>query len=144
MLRDHYGFKGMKIYQFSLDPKEENNDFPDRENLILYTGTHDNQTIKGWYLGQEEDVQEGVDQILEKKGCREPKIAHRFAEAVMQSVAQLAVITVQDILDLGDEARINTPGTVGSPNWEWRIANLEGLKKEIPVIRKIFVRTDRI
>ena len=85
-----------------------------------------------------------MDQILEKKGCREPKIAHRFAEAVMQSVAQLAVITVQDILDLGDEARINTPGTVGSPNWEWRIANLEGLKKEIPVIRKIFVRTDRI
>ena len=47
VLRDHYGFKGMKIYQFSLDPKEENNDFPDRENLILYTGTHDNQTIKG-------------------------------------------------------------------------------------------------
>lgn len=144
VLRDHYGFKGMKIYQFSLDPKEENNDFPDRENLILYTGTHDNQTIKGWYLAQEEEVQEGVDRILKKKGCREPKLAHRFAEAVMQSVAQLSVITVQDILDLGDEARINTPGTVGSPNWEWRISGLEDLKKEISAIRKIIERTDRI
>ncbi len=143
-LRDHFGFKGMKIYQFSLDPKEANNDFPDRENLILYTGTHDNQTIKGWYLSQEEEVREHVDGLLEKKGCAEPKIAHRFAEAVMQSVAQLAVITVQDILDLGDEGRINTPGTVGSPNWEWRISGLDGLRKEIPVIRGIFVRTDRV
>ena len=89
-------------------------------------------------------MRRGVDEILEKKGCRESKIAHRFAEAVMQSVAQLSMITVQDILDLGDEARINTPGTVGSPNWEWRIASLDGLKKEIPVIRKIFLRTDRI
>jgi len=48
-LRDHFGLKGMKVVQFTFDPNEKNNNFQDRENMIIYTGTHDNQTIRGWY-----------------------------------------------------------------------------------------------
>lgn len=142
-LRDYFGFKGMKVYQFSLDPEEKNNDFPDREHMILYTGTHDNQTIKGWYLGKDKATQEEVDELLDQKGCREEKLAHRFIHAVLLSIAEMSVVTVQDILDLGDEGRINRPGTTGSPNWEWRLTGLETIKKEIPLIQKIIEITER-
>lgn len=143
ILRDHFGFKGMKVYQFSLDPDEKNNDFPDRENLILYTGTHDNQTIRGWYLSKDETTRRDVDELLKEKGCGEEKLSHRFIHGVFQSIAQLSVVTVQDILNLGDEARLNQPGTTGSPNWEWRIADLKELEEQIPVIRKLIEETDR-
>lgn len=142
-LRDHFEFKGMKVYQFSMDPEEKNNDFPDREHMILYTGTHDNQTIKGWYLSKDADIQKEVDSILKEAGCEEEKLAHRFIHAVLKSVAALSVVTVQDILDMGDEARLNRPGTTGSPNWEWKIAGLEKMREEIPVIQKIIKETKR-
>lgn len=144
MLRDHFGFKGMKVYQFSLDPDEQNNNFPDREHMILYTGTHDNQTIKGWYLSKEKETQEEVQAIFEKENCGEEKLGHQFIHAVFRSIAELSVVTVQDILDLGDEARINRPGTTGSPNWEWRIPDLSLLKEEIPEIRHIIEATNRL
>ena len=144
ILRDHFGFKGMKIYQFSLDPNEKNNDFPDRENLILYTGTHDNQTIKGWYLSKDQDTQQEVNELFREKGCDEEKLAHRFIHGVFQSIAELSVVTVQDILNLGDEARLNQPGTTGSPNWEWRMTSLEKLKEEIPIIHDLIEKTKRL
>lgn len=143
-LRDYYGFKGMKVYQFSMDPDEKNNDFADKENMILYTGTHDNQTVRGWYLSKDEETQEKVEKILKKEKCWEKKLAHSFIHAVFASIAQLAVVTVQDVLNLDDEGRINTPGTLGSPNWEWRIGSLDAVKEEIPVIRKLMEVTERM
>lgn len=143
ILRDHFGFKGMKVYQFSLDPDEKNNDFPDRENMILYTGTHDNQTIKGWYLSKSEETRRETDKILSDKGCRENKLGHRFIHAVLQSIAQLSVVTVQDILDLGDEARINRPGTTGSPNWEWRITGFDKIAEEVEPVRMMIEDSNR-
>ncbi len=143
VLRDHFGFKGMKVYQFSLDPEEANNDFPDRENLILYTGTHDNQTIKGWYLSKTPEIRKEVDEQLDKLGCREEKIGQRFIHAVMSSITQLSVVTTQDVLDAGDEARINRPGTMGSPNWEWRIPSLLPFARETETIHKILKETGR-
>ncbi|NCB93520.1 MAG: 4-alpha-glucanotransferase [Clostridia bacterium] len=137
VLRDHFNFKGMKVYQFSLDPDEKNNDFPDRENMILYTGTHDNQTIKGWYLSKAKETQDEVQAIFAEKGCQEEKLGHRFIHAVLESIAALSVVSVQDILDMADEARINRPGTTGSPNWEWKIKDLSGIEKEIPAIQKL-------
>lgn len=143
VLRDHFEFKGMKVYQFSLDPEEANNDFPDRENLILYTGTHDNQTIKGWYLSKAPEIQKEVDEILEKLGCTEDKLGHRFIHAVMSSITQLSVVTAQDVLDKDDTCRINRPGTMGSPNWEWRIPTLTPFASETEAIHKILRETGR-
>ena len=143
-LRDHFGFKGMKVYQFSLDPNEKNNDFPDRENMILYTGTHDNQTICGWYQSKPEEVRNEVDALFAEKNCTDEKLGHRFVHAVLQSIAELSVVTAQDILDLGDEARINRPGTLGSPNWEWRIASLDAMTEEKQHIRQLIEETERI
>lgn len=143
-LRDHFGFKGMKVYQFSLDPNEKNNDFPDRENMILYTGTHDNQTICGWYQSKPEEVRKEVDALFAEKNCTDEKLGHRFIHAVLQSIAELSVVTAQDILDLGDEARINRPGTLGSPNWEWRIASLDAMTEEKQHIRQLIEETERI
>ena len=72
------------------------------------------------------------------------KLGHRFVHAVLQSIAELSVVTAQDILNLGDEARINQPGTLGSPNWEWRIASLDALTEEKQQIRQLIEETDRI
>ena len=67
-LRDHYGFKGMKILQFSFDPNETNNRFPDRKNMVLYTGTHDNLPIQGWLDLQTADTKATIAERAENKG----------------------------------------------------------------------------
>lgn len=128
-LRDHYKLDGMKIVQFTFDPNETNNDFDDRENMLIYTGTHDNQTIKGWFLSQPKRLQKQITTLMAKNGYRQKKIAHKFIAFAMDSVASTAIVPVQDIIDLKDAGRINVPGTLGSPNWEWRLTDFKALGK---------------
>jgi 4-alpha-glucanotransferase len=61
----------------------------------------------------------------------------------LQSLANLAVIPLQDILELDDRARMNTPGTVGSPNWEWKLVNFNLFNKKIPLLKKLNKQTKR-
>ena len=126
-LRDHFGFAGMKIVQFVFDPNEHNNDFDDRTNMLIYTGTHDNQTIRGWYESQDESIRNGTRLYLYSRGYQDPCISHCFIRYAFDSIADCAIVPVQDILGLGDEGRLNTPGTLGSPNWEWRLESLAPL-----------------
>ncbi|HIU67753.1 MAG TPA: 4-alpha-glucanotransferase [Candidatus Caccomorpha excrementavium] len=126
-LRDHFGFAGMKIVQFVFDPNEHNNDFDDRTNMLIYTGTHDNQTIRGWYESQNESIRNGTRLYLYSRGYQDPCISHCFIRYAFDSIADCAIVPVQDILGLGDEGRLNTPGTLGSPNWEWRLESLAPL-----------------
>ncbi len=127
-LRDYYRLKGMKIIQFAFDPLEGNNNFTDRENMIVYTGTHDNETILGWFENQSGQVQEETDLELYSLGYETGSISRRFIRYALDNIADTAIIPVQDILELGNEGRLNTPGTLGSPNWEWKLASLDKLK----------------
>ncbi len=129
-LRDYYGLKGMKIIQFTFDPMEGNNDFPDRENMIVYTGTHDNETILGWFENQSGQVQKETELELYSSGYEAGSISHRFIRYALDNIADMAVIPVQDILEMGNEGRLNTPGTLGSPNWEWKLSSLEKLNSQ--------------
>ncbi|SHO53882.1 4-alpha-glucanotransferase [Anaerocolumna xylanovorans] len=126
-LRDHYSLKGMKIIQFSFDPLEGNNGFPDRENMMVYTGTHDNETILGWFENQSGQVQNETELELYAYGYVSGSISHKFIRYTLDNLAEIAIIPVQDILEMGNEGRINTPGTLGSPNWEWKLSSLEEL-----------------
>ncbi len=135
-LRDYYNFKGMKIVQFAFDPSENNNNFEDRENLIIYTGTHDNQTIKGWFDCQSKLTKKEIDLELYSQGYRNGTISHRFIEYTLNSIAEIAIIPLQDIINLDDSARLNTPGTVGSPNWEWKLKDFTEFKNNIPFLSK--------
>lgn len=116
------GFPGMKVLEFAFDSREESDYLPHNytTNCVVYTGTHDNNTIRGWYeeMG-EADRQLSVD-YMNNAHTPSDEIHWDFVRLALSSVAKLAVIPVQDYLGLGGEARINTPSTLGE-NWRWRM-----------------------
>jgi 4-alpha-glucanotransferase len=119
-LRDRLGFPGMAIAQYAFDPdphsphRLENQ----RENQVVYTGTHDHDTARGWYESLPGDLRAEVDAAIDGGG--EPHwalIAYAFS-----SPARLAMVQAQDVLGLGSEARMNQPGTTAGA-WKWRLAD---------------------
>jgi len=117
-LKHGFALPGMKVLQFGFDGDPGNPHVPYRveRDCVAYTGTHDNDTTLGWYSSLDPVTRGRVDYYL---GANEPMPA-ALIRAVLASVAQLAVIPVQDLLGLGTEARFNTPGT-SSGNWVWRL-----------------------
>ncbi len=113
------GFPGMKVLQFAFDSREESDYLPHRyeQNTVVYTGTHDNDTIRGWVnTAAGEDVKYAVKYLRAESVEDLPK---EMMLAAMSSVSNLCILTMQDIIGLGSEARMNTPSTVGE-NWKWR------------------------
>jgi len=115
------GFPGMKILQFAFDSREESDYLPHNysANSIVYTGTHDNDTLLGWW-----ESLSRKDKAFAKKYMnirRDKDVTWTFIRACMASVSDTAIIPMQDYLELGKEARINTPSTLGE-NWKWRMA----------------------
>jgi 4-alpha-glucanotransferase len=129
-LRRRFGFPGMAVLQFAFgnDPQAESFLPHNYErDLVAYTGTHDNDTAEGWWSGGAgESVRSEADVAREKAFARAYLAADgrdmsgTLARAVLASVADTAVVPLQDVLGLGSEARMNTPGTVGR-NWRWRV-----------------------
>ncbi len=142
-LRDYYGFQGMKILQFSFDPNETNNRFPDRMNMVLYTGTHDNLPIQGWLDLQTEETRAAVAEILREQNVDEKDLAWGLVELAFKSVADIVIVPVQDILGLDAEARLNTPGTMGSPNWEWKLMDFMRLRERLRILSPVLKKTER-
>jgi len=104
--------------QFAFDGNPDNPYLPDnlRQYSVLYTGTHDNDTSLGWFVSLSEQQQQMITHYLH---CAPEDLPLALIKAALASVAQLAIIPLQDILGLGSEHRTNTPGTVGN-NWLWR------------------------
>ncbi|MER3480085.1 MAG: 4-alpha-glucanotransferase [Meiothermus sp.] len=124
-LRDSHGFPGMKILQFAFS--DETNPFlphhyPESGNVIVYTGTHDNDTTIGWYKTAPKEELEFMKEYLEEYGLKIEKPEDApwvLAELGFRSNAKLVVLPLQDVLRLDTEARMNFPGTLGN-NWSWR------------------------
>jgi len=114
------GYPGMKVLQFAFDSREESDYLPHNytKNSIVYTGTHDNDTIIGWYNTLNEQDKAFAKRYLNLKTAQ--GVQWEFIRGALASVADTAVIPMQDYLGLGSEARINTPSTVGN-NWRWRL-----------------------
>ena len=119
-LREAFFFPGMKILQFAFDLKEDNNYLPHTyvQNCVVYTGTHDNDTTLGWYSKCSPENREWVNIYLNTDGS---DICWDFIRAAWASVADVAIIPLQDMLCLNSEARMNTPATSGQ-NWKWRFS----------------------
>ena len=115
------GYPGMKVLQFAFDSREESDYMPHnyQRNCVVYTGTHDNDTTRSWFTTADPaDVWKALDYF----GMEDDTDGtYGFIRAALSSVADLAVIPMQDYLDLGHEARINTPSTLGGNNWRWRM-----------------------
>ncbi|WP_317366829.1 4-alpha-glucanotransferase [uncultured Tyzzerella sp.] len=140
-LRDHYKLSGMKILQFELDPNETNNDFKETERTIMYTGTHDNQTLKGAYNNYSDKEKQNINKMFDK--YEGDNILDKMIYRCFDSVSNLVVIPTQDILNIGDEARINTPSTIGSPNWEWKLNTYEVFIDKIAKYGNWIIKTNR-
>lgn len=132
-LKDHYHFKGMKILQFTIqtDGKYAADDFKDTENMIIYTGTHDNATLKEWYDSLTKAGKRKLRRWLKRKGQKNGSVNERLILYALESVAEYAVIAAADIIEEGACARMNTPGTVGSPNWEWKLVDFDKMKVKL-------------
>jgi 4-alpha-glucanotransferase len=127
-LRHDFGLAGMRVMQFGFDGSGDNVHLPHmyERASVVYTGTHDNDTTLGWYRSLDDDTRHRVDYFLRAGPGQMPDA---MIHALMASVAQLAVVPMQDLLGLGSEARLNTPGTV-TGNWSWRLPE-QSLKAEV-------------
>jgi len=117
-LRTRFGLPGMKVLQFAFDGEEDNPYLPSRhgELNVVYTGTHDNDTTLGWWSELDAKSRRQVRAHLVDPDEPMPWALVRLA---MSSTARLAVVPAQDLLALGSESRMNTPGT-DEGNWAWR------------------------
>jgi 4-alpha-glucanotransferase len=124
-LRDLFGLPGMKILQFAFSGPD--NEFLPHHypvNCVVYTGTHDNDTARGWYEVAPENERDFARRYLGLQHCEGSKVSHEFARELVRaawaSVALYAIAPMQDLLGLGTEARMNFPSTLGG-NWSWRM-----------------------
>ena len=118
-LRDAFAFPGMKVLQFGFGDLNDRNYIPHfytTVNCLCYTGTHDNDTTMGWYAVQPEEVKDRIRRYGNTDGGR---ISLDFIRFCLGSVAKYAIFPIQDLLMLGSEARMNTPG-VAAANWSFR------------------------
>ncbi|HEU5424545.1 MAG TPA: 4-alpha-glucanotransferase, partial [Nitrolancea sp.] len=117
-LRHELGYPGMKVLQFAFDGKSDNPYLPHNyePNCVVYTGTHDNDTTMSWYQSLDSVTRTQVDRYL---GPHDPDAAWALLRLAQASVARYAIAPLQDVLSLGGEARMNTPGTAEG-NWRWR------------------------
>ena len=119
VLLKNTGFPGMKVLQFAFGGESDNPYLPHNyadPNCVVYTGTHDNDTTRGWYTGASQHEREHAARYLGTDGAH---IARDLMRAALSSIANTAVVPLQDVLDLGSEARMNTPGSLEA-NWTWR------------------------
>ena len=139
------GYPGMKILQFAFDATGESDYLPHKypNNCVVYTGTHDNDTVNGWLATLNKKDLAFVKKYVNVK--RTPELCETLIRTALGSVADTAIIPMQDYLGLGGEARINTPSTLGG-NWEWRMerdACTEELSKHMLELAWIYGRTVR-
>ncbi|MDD7202689.1 MAG: 4-alpha-glucanotransferase [Sphaerochaetaceae bacterium] len=129
-LRTANGLPGMKILQFAFGYDERGGLDATSAYLphncewqsVIYTGTHDNDTTKGWYQSLDEGLRDKVRRYLE---CPDEQVVGQLVRAMLMSASRYAILPMQDWLELGSEARMNVPSTCGTSNWSWRMESME-------------------
>jgi 4-alpha-glucanotransferase len=120
-LRDGFGLSGMKILQFAFDGNPANPYLPANihgPRWVVYTGTHDNATSLGWWHELDDEARGRVEAAV---GAPVTAPGWQLLELALASPAELVIVPLQDLLELGNGARFNTPGTTGPHNWSWRL-----------------------
>jgi 4-alpha-glucanotransferase len=120
-LRDEFHLPGTRVLQFAFDGHSDNPYVPDNyvPNTVVYTGTHDNPTTRGWYEGLADAERGNLWRYLKRAAGTSADAAPALLRLAWSSVAGLAIAPLQDVLNLGNEARMNQPGSAQG-NWRWR------------------------
>jgi 4-alpha-glucanotransferase len=122
-LRDELGLPGMCVLQFGFDahdPRSPHRLENHREDRVVYTGTHDHDTLRGWYESLGPSVRDEVERVLRARGVFERQRWWALIRLALGSPARLAIMQAQDVLGLGSEARMNAPARAAG-NWHWRM-----------------------
>jgi 4-alpha-glucanotransferase len=140
------GYPGMKVLQFAFDSREASDYMPYTygPNCVVYTGTHDNATSLGWFKSARSEDAARALSFFNIKNSRSGNWA--FIRCALASVANTAVIPMQDYLGLDDRARMNTPSTLGGNNWRWRMlpgAASPALAEKIRRVTEVYGRQAR-
>jgi 4-alpha-glucanotransferase len=123
-LRRELGLPGMAVIQFAFDPEEPDN--PHRlhnhtRDNVVYTGTHDHDTIRGWWESLDDEVGDEVEAAIARAGVSDREPWWALIRLAFASPGVVAIVQMQDPLGLGGEARMNVPGSVDERNWRWRL-----------------------
>ena len=119
-LRDHYNLPGMRVYEFCIF-----DDLPISDKFVVYPGTHDNQTLYGWY----KSLGEWHIDFLNRKFNYPKNLYNAIFDYIWNVESFITIFQLQDLLKLDDRARINSPGTIGEPNWCFKLKDLTCLSK---------------
>lgn len=137
----------MKVLEFAFDSRDSGcasdylpHNYP--ENCAVYTGTHDNETIRGWFGSITPEEQKLARDYLCDHHTPEEKLHLSFISLVMRSQARICIIPLQDYLGLDNTSRTNTPSTVGT-NWKWRLTKGQLSEEVIQTIAEITLRYGR-
>lgn len=137
-LREATGLPGMAVLQFAFGGEADNLYLPhnQRSNTVVYPGTHDNDTSLGWYANADEKTRDHVRRYFRIGGA---EIGWDFVRSAYASVANLAVLPLQDLMNLGSEGRFNTPGkSQGNWTWRYRSEHLQALAEgSAPYLRQL-------
>ncbi len=137
-LRDDFGLMGMNVADFTLMSGEK-----PKKHQLAYTGTHDNQTARGFYESMPPEKQAQFRFALRRYGSTREPVSKKMLRYVFFSDAEMVIVPLSDVLNLGDEARLNTPGSVGSPNWEWRLADWKSVQRKKSFVRELVTLSKR-
>lgn len=144
-LRDKFGLPGMKVLQFAWgDDMPASPHIPHNyyANFVAYTGTHDNNTTKGWYRhGTDKNIRKNLRNYIGQK-VKSKKISPALIKLAFASVARIAVIPLQDWLNLDQDARLNTPAALAD-NWIWRVTAEQLKHLPLKKIRQWTMRYNR-
>ena len=123
-LRDSQNLPGTRVLQFGFDGNPENPHLPQNyvHNAVAYTGTHDNNTTRGWFEALPEQQKQTLWAYLRREPGRSREAAPELMRLAWRSPAALAIAPLQDLLNLGGDARMNVPGQAGG-NWRWRVTD---------------------
>jgi len=120
-LRDQFHLPGTRVLQFAFDGDSDNPYLPENygANTVVYTGTHDNDTTRGWFEKLPQSHGQKVWNYLKHASGESSEVAWELIRLAWSSVAALAMVPLQDVLNLGTDARMNLPGRAEG-NWRWR------------------------
>ena len=138
------GFPGMKVLEFAFYPDSDSDYLPHNftKNSVAYIGTHDNAPLKEWLAETDKKSVEFLREYINFTGNSDSEFIWAVTKVLLSSVADTAIMQMQDILELGSEARMNIPSTPYG-NWQWRMkkgANTKELEKKLARLTKMYGR----
>ena len=144
-LRDQFHLPGMRVLQFAFDGNSDNPYLPHNyiSNTVVYTGTHDNPTTRGWYEDLLGPQRQNVWNYLKRPAGDSSEIAGELIRLAWSSSAALAIAPLQDLLNLGPEARMNVPGRADG-NWRWRTTENMLSSPALRALRELTDRSQRL